>query len=308
MKQILVFIFCSLLSIPCFSTGQKPDYLIIEQDTFPIFNNPLVQYFEHTESQELIGFHSACWSTACWRGYVAYWEMANDSLFLVKITGCIQDCWGNTDADLEAMFGTNRPFAHWYTGTLKIPLGECYRGSSMGYNSLWEYEKELSIVKGVFAQQQTFSNVAFIEHLKNQDSLNTKIVALKDTFLFYFSKTIDLENPEETFFDCNQTYILNYDEKGELIDVEVYQTYQPDYTPLIDKLAYRLNDDVCARRIKRTLQPFSLAYLNPPNPFQVELEIWQLTTFRIIKLELWTVRLSLSELEEYVRHEMDISE
>ena len=180
MKKTIFIILVLILTISkAYSTGQVPDYLVIGKDTVPIFNNPLEQYFEQVKKRELIDFHNPCWSTACWRGYKAYWELKDDSLFLLKITACHKDCGESKDANLFAMFGSIRPFASWYNGTITAPKGELFSGSDMGYNAIYEYEDKLLIENGVLKSKRQISNIELIEHIKLDNKLYSQIPGLK---------------------------------------------------------------------------------------------------------------------------------
>ncbi len=73
MKRILVFVFVVLAAIPVFPTAQFPDLLIYNGETLAIFSNPLESYFSEANPRPSNLFKFSC--TACWRGYVATWEI-----------------------------------------------------------------------------------------------------------------------------------------------------------------------------------------------------------------------------------------
>jgi len=64
--------------------------------------------------------------TALWRGYIGTWEIVGDRLYIVGLSGTLKD---GTEATLETVFPgyPDRVFAHWYSGTLRIPEGPCIR-------------------------------------------------------------------------------------------------------------------------------------------------------------------------------------
>jgi len=307
MKTTLTILLLLLGISPVYSTGQYPDYLIQGQDTVPIFNNPLEQYFEKVGNRELIDFENPCWSTACWRGYKAYWELKTDSLFLVKVTSCHDDCNESKDANLLAMFGKKRPFASWYNGTLTVPKGELFSGSDMGYNAIFEFEDKLQIENGLLKSKQQISNIELIEQIKLDNKLYAQIPTLKDTLFFYLNKNIDWKKIDDTDCDCSDSFILTYDKNGEIKKVE--------YIKLLDEtdnLWYKLYlwrfDKKCSRRIKSAIKSLSLAYLNAHRDFKIEIEL-----FYDKKLEMWECRhyfrpISDEEIEEYVKKQMDIKE
>ncbi|MDV5240993.1 hypothetical protein [Leclercia adecarboxylata] len=63
------------------------------------------------------------YSTALWRGYLGSWEIVDDRLYLIRLTGNLGD-WLNY-ASLATIFPEfpDRVFAHWYSGTICIPQG-----------------------------------------------------------------------------------------------------------------------------------------------------------------------------------------
>lgn len=307
MKTTLTILILLLGISKAYSTGQYPDYLIQGQDTVPIFNNPLEQYFEKVGNRELIDFENPCWSTACWRGYKAYWELKNDSLFLTKVTSCHEDCNESKDANLFAMFGHQRPFASWYIGTLTAPTGELFSGSDMGYNAIFEFEDKLQIVNGFLKSKQRISNIELIEQVKLDNKLYAQIPTLKDTLFFYLNNNIDWEKIDDTDCDCSDSFILTYDKKGEIKKVE--------YIKLLDEtdnLWYRLYlwrfDKKCSRRIKSAIKSLSLDYLNAHRDFKIEIELFYDKSLEISECRHYFRPISDEEIEEYVKRQMDIKE
>jgi hypothetical protein len=87
MRTISIILLGILISNRIFGTAQIPDLLIYNNDTVSLYANPLESYYtEDNPRPEYIV--SGCWSTACWRGYQAIWEVKNDSLFLNTILDC----------------------------------------------------------------------------------------------------------------------------------------------------------------------------------------------------------------------------
>ena len=164
---ILILLICQKLS----ATSQVPDYLIIEKDTFKIFSNPLESYFEKDKRPKILD--DWC-STACWRGYVAYWKLTNDSLFLVGLNSC---CEKNSKIDLKEVFPNRNPnqpiFADWVTDTLTSPSGKLLNYVHMGYGSTYERETDYIFEKGIFKYKKEYLNSTVESEFKNIDSLRT---------------------------------------------------------------------------------------------------------------------------------------
>ncbi len=125
-------------------TAQIGEKLIYEGHMVSMCSEPLGDFFafggHHPE------FEFTC--TALWRGYVGTWEIVNDRLYLVKLSGTLKD---GKEATLETVFPgyAARVFAHWYSGTLRIPEGKQLEYVHMGYASTFERDRFLKIEKGV---------------------------------------------------------------------------------------------------------------------------------------------------------------
>lgn len=75
--------------------------------------------------------------SACWRGYVGYWEIKGDRLFLRKIIGNVR---GRFQPPL---------FADWYSGTIRVPQGKMLRYSHNEFDSVYERDLFLDIENGI---------------------------------------------------------------------------------------------------------------------------------------------------------------
>jgi hypothetical protein len=125
-------------------TAQIGEKLIFEGREVSMCSEPLGDFFALGGNHP--GFQFNC--TALWRGYVGTWEIANDRLYMVGLTGTLKD---GSEARLETLFPgyPDRVFAHWYSGTLRIPEGKQVEYVHMGYASTYERDRFLKIEKGV---------------------------------------------------------------------------------------------------------------------------------------------------------------
>jgi len=110
-------------------------------------SEPLNQYFKLGGNEPK--FESTC--TALWRGYVGSWDIVKDRLYLVKLTGALED---NSEVTLGMIFPDfpERVFAHWYSGTLRLPDGKMLNYEHMGYGSTYERDIIIEIEKGVMTK------------------------------------------------------------------------------------------------------------------------------------------------------------
>lgn len=134
-------------------TAQISEQLIFEGQKVPLLTNPLNNYFSLGGRDP--GFEST--STALWRGYVGTWEILNDRMYLVALNGTLKS---GEDADLESVFPgfAHRVFAHWFSGTLRIPQGKRLEYVHMGYGSTYERDVLLTLQNGVVVKQEIRHN------------------------------------------------------------------------------------------------------------------------------------------------------
>lgn len=91
-------------------------------------------------------------STFCNRGYFASWAVNNNKLFLVDFTCWILDY--QKVEGLDYIFpGEDVVFAHWFSGEIRIPLGEMVAYVHGGYASAHEGDKYLTFEKGVLIHE-----------------------------------------------------------------------------------------------------------------------------------------------------------
>ncbi|MEN9251125.1 MAG: hypothetical protein Q6L49_03740 [Thermostichales cyanobacterium HHBFW_bins_127] len=130
-------------------TAQIPDTLILDGKHHGLFchlslpiNHPQISLRPQAEMDEE---DRDCYSTACWREYVATWEIRNQRLYLNEIRGT----WRLTGDPI---------FADWITDELIIPMGECLVYVHMGFGSVYEREKRITVEKGVVTQVEVIEN------------------------------------------------------------------------------------------------------------------------------------------------------
>lgn len=137
------------------ATAQFPDILTYKGEKVSIFSNPLEQYFSEENPRPGDLFQALC--SACWRGYVATWEIKDDGyLYLIKVIE--GTCDSNApEIPLSKLFpGQEGPIkATWFTGTLTIPGGRQVEYVHMGYESKYERYTFVEIEQGKVTREQT---------------------------------------------------------------------------------------------------------------------------------------------------------
>jgi hypothetical protein len=125
-------------------TAQIAEKLLYQGESFRMFSKPLSDYFAQGGFKP--DFSVTC--TALWRGYVGDWEILGNRLYLVALCGTLED---GREVSLETVFPgfPDRVFAHWYSGTLRVPQGKQLEYVHMGFGSVYERNLFLEIEQGV---------------------------------------------------------------------------------------------------------------------------------------------------------------
>lgn len=137
-------------------TAQIGEVLRYGGNTVRMCDTPLSAYFARGGRRPEPDFD--CFGcTALWRGYVGTWEIANDHLYLVGLSGDLED---GSVANLATVFPDypDRVFAHWYSGTIRIPEGKLIEYVHMGFASRYERDVFLRFRSGVLISIETRTN------------------------------------------------------------------------------------------------------------------------------------------------------
>ena len=135
-------------------TAQFSESLHIDGEKVGMCTNPLGFYFSLGGKRPAFDLH---YSTALWRGYIGTWEIIDDRLYLIELHCHLE---GGNQATLADVFPgyPDRVFAHWYTGTLRIPKGERLKYVHMGYESTYEKDLLIDVERGVLQQRRLREN------------------------------------------------------------------------------------------------------------------------------------------------------
>lgn len=134
-------------------TAQVPENLRYQNEEVPMCTTPLDDYFH-------MGGYKPNFKvpfTALWRGYVGTWEILNNRLYLIELEANFID---GTEASVATIFPDTpqRVFAHWYSGTLRIPQGNLLKYEHGGFLSTYERDLLLEIERGLLVETRVISN------------------------------------------------------------------------------------------------------------------------------------------------------
>lgn len=133
-------------------TAQFSEKLRYEGQDWQMHTEPLRDYL----AREGITFNPTIESTALRRHYIGSWEIIDDRLFLVGISGESNE----KEISLEALFPghSGKVFADWFTGTIRAPYGRLLKYVHGGYASQYERDLLLEVDRGVVRERRVREN------------------------------------------------------------------------------------------------------------------------------------------------------
>lgn len=142
-------------------TAQIAEVLVFEGVTHHMLATPLDDFFK-------LGGHNPGFqanNTALWRGYVGSWEIVDHRLYLTQLRGRLKS---GLDASMGSVFPgfEVRVFAHWFSGTIRLPMGKLLQYVHSGFASRYERDVFLEIESGVLAYKRECHNGKADEHAK----------------------------------------------------------------------------------------------------------------------------------------------
>ena len=138
-------------------TAQFSELLMLEGKQHSLCSYPLASYF--ALGGESVAFRAS--STALSRGYIGTWEILDQGqvqrLYLIRLQGSLQD---ESPVSLETVFPgyTERVFAHWFSGTLRLPQGQLLHYVHGGFGSCYEQDLLIDVTRGVVTAKRVRVN------------------------------------------------------------------------------------------------------------------------------------------------------
>lgn len=235
MKWIFTILIC-LSAGEIFATAQIPDILIYRGDTFSIYANPLSSYpDQNIISPKLLFESKGCFYTACWRNYVATWEIIEDQLYLKQIRNACyptrlsgvsasfkavvdKDSIGAEYADLQKLFPNRfdggRVFAHWVSFEIINPYGKQIKYIHQGYDSIYEFERGFVFASGMLTR---------INEYDNRRSRQSKFTVEPDSLFAFLYRNINWKLVETLNLTDKKRIFVRFktDEIGKPTDFEI---------------------------------------------------------------------------------------
>lgn len=156
LRTVFLILLIMSISTQLFATAQFSDILILNNEKEKLFANPLESvFFKNPKLKEkynaIISKYDVLTSTACWRGYVATFEIIGSALYIADITVKIAVTPTDKTKNFQSkdisifseLFESEKPVLCDYSGMLTVPQGKMVKYVHGGYLS--EYEKYILI-------------------------------------------------------------------------------------------------------------------------------------------------------------------
>ena len=131
--------------------AQLPDKILYEGEWLGLYSNPLEQFWTNAKKARPPFIPT----TECSRGYIASWEIRNNKLLLTAIEGEYLRNFiffrKQPKYSLKKLFpkSKNKPVAaNWFSGKLRVPIGNMILYNHSGYDSRFEKESIISVHEG----------------------------------------------------------------------------------------------------------------------------------------------------------------
>lgn len=157
-------------------TAQVREIVVINGKQHELESLPLEPLLEALDPRPDFSCWARTWSSCLWRGYVGYWQIMEGKLFLTRLGTYDEDI----DIDLRHLFPEREPpiFASWYSGKLRVPMGDQLLYVHMGWQSWYERERIIHVRRGhvvkernVDHTQRLLDRVAQCPHLTSSDGV-----------------------------------------------------------------------------------------------------------------------------------------
>lgn len=233
MRKTLTIIFLLLIPIANLKASpQSPDYLIIGNDTLPLYQLILEDYLhsleQPTDSNNLFGFSFrndfgyGTTSTNCWRGYQAVYSLENDSLFLKYIITCNSlkkldaNDINNSNEQMQKVFQekvkNKKVFIDWFSSEFTIPKGKPIWWDGI-FTTIYDKEEIYYIRKGILVNKQIINN-----YQKVKGGISRKKQKMSKA-VFNEIRKLNWKKLDDEFL-CSDTYCLEIDSRGKVLNVE----------------------------------------------------------------------------------------
>ncbi|MGP1601549.1 hypothetical protein [Treponema sp.] len=224
-EKIFIILLLMCINFILCATEQESDYIKIDDIEHKLFTNPVYELLQfedfHNKYITVInGIKDFSISSACWRGYIAYFEIKNDLLYLNDIivhTVSLENIGRPEDRDISIYsksFDSQKSFfCNFYSGILIIPTGECIKEIYSGYDSMYENYLIIKIRNGQVIQKKEFKYNEFedrkseaFKRYKLSEKYKTDFSEAKEIF----TVIISAEELDKILYESDKLYLYEY--------------------------------------------------------------------------------------------------
>lgn len=213
-KFLILLIFALSFSVRAYSTAQQSECIFIDGKMYGLCTCPL-EYNKELKD-EFVKQYPLTWeSTALWRGYIGYWSIKENKLYLDSLQCNIKDIGHKTiipkDEKLfESYLKEGNVCASWFSRELRIVEGDRVEVPD-DCMAIYEHETFLTVEKGVVKNKRTENNsLVCPNYIENIEIYNAFREAFKQELPDYATNRIV----------CSVTYSA-FDGNGNPTEVDV---------------------------------------------------------------------------------------
>ncbi|WBV58822.1 hypothetical protein PFY10_10220 [Chryseobacterium daecheongense] len=168
-----------IISIKIFATGQQSNFINIDGKKYELLNDPLEGYFEkHPEDHPVYGEkfvrknengdETFLMTTSNHRGYIAYFEIIDNELFLIDLTIADPDSDSETQISVFNKIFPDKKTKLNYSGILTVPNGDFIDSDNFGFSSYYSSYLILTLSNDILTKSKELQNEDYIKFKINQ--------------------------------------------------------------------------------------------------------------------------------------------
>lgn len=232
-KLFYLIILCTIFPTQLMATAQQSEIIFINGKMYGMLSCPIEVDSVMQDIIKKIRPAEIVTNTSLWRGYVGYWSIKKNTLYLDSLQFEIEDHEAKDFVRKTIIPKNERAFsaykdefgikASWFSGELRVIRGKLIRYVHMGFDSTFEKESFLTVKEGTVTHSRNVKNKAICE---NRLDIISTFKAFNDAFIKEFPDTKPI------------TARISYSKvnaKGKPTEVEV-EIYSKNITESQDKI------------------------------------------------------------------------
>ncbi|MDC8105407.1 MULTISPECIES: hypothetical protein [Chryseobacterium] len=175
-KFLVLFL---IISIKIFATGQQSNFITIDGKNHKLLNDPLEGYFvKHPEDHPVYGEkfvrknengdETFLMTTSNHRGYIAYFEIIDNELFLIDLTIADPDSDSETQISVFNKIFPDKKTKLNYSGILTVPNGDFIDSDNFGFSSYYSSYLILTLSNDILIKSKELQKEDYIKFKINQ--------------------------------------------------------------------------------------------------------------------------------------------